>query len=140
MFCATNTLGNTFPNLLVRSVYRFHRYFLPHENGFSKFTNAYIKSAYYSICDYGVNADETWRNSDWFYTTKYGIFGYGGWIVITQSKGFTRKGIQKVRRSVRKYFCLALPSQVQATSSIMGNSVSTVDAQQVFNSVYYIDK
>ena len=24
------------------------------------------------------NADETWMNEDWFYTTKYDIFGDGG--------------------------------------------------------------
>ena len=50
---------------------------LPHEDGFSKVKNAYIKSAYYSICDdYGVDADETWMHGDWFYTTGYGIFGH----------------------------------------------------------------
>ena len=33
---------------------------VPHEDGFSKVKNAYINSAYYSICDdYGVDADET---------------------------------------------------------------------------------
>ena len=76
MFCATSALGISWqhlnhPNLLVRSVYRFHVYFhvriilhhldisLPHEHGFSKVKNPYIKSAYYSICnDYGVDADE----------------------------------------------------------------------------------
>ena len=50
---------------------------LPHEDGFSKVKNAYIKSAYYSVCDdHGVNADETWMHGDWFYTTGYGIFGH----------------------------------------------------------------
>ena len=48
---------------------------LPHENGFSKVKNAYIKSGYYSICDnYGVDADESWMYGNWFYTTGYGIF------------------------------------------------------------------
>ena len=33
---------------------------LPHEDGFSKVKDAYVRSAYYSICDdYGVDADET---------------------------------------------------------------------------------
>ena len=94
MFCATGALGISWqhlnhPNLLVRSVYRFRVYFhvrlilydlgisLPHEDGFSKVQNAYIKSAYYSICDdYGVNPDETRMHGDWFYTTDYGIFGH----------------------------------------------------------------
>ena len=75
---------------------------LPHEDGFSKVKNAYIKSAYCSICDdYGVDANEIWVYEDWFYTTDYAIFGHEGkatersppdnltqWIII-QSKGFT---------------------------------------------------
>ena len=94
MFYATSALGISWqhlshPNLLVRSVCRFHVYFhvrlilhdlgisLPHENGFSKVKNAYIKSTNYNICDdYGVNADETWMHGDWLYTTGNGIFGY----------------------------------------------------------------
>ena len=90
---------------------------LPHEDGFSKLKNSYIKSAYYSIRDdYGVNADEIWMHGGWFYTIKYGIFGGVGkatkwsppdnlkrWI-ITQSKGFTRRGIEEISKSVRAYF------------------------------------
>ena len=75
LFCAISALDISWqhlnhPNLLVGAVYRFHVYFhvrlilhdvgisLPHQNGFSKVKNAYIKSAYYSICDnYGVDAD-----------------------------------------------------------------------------------
>ena len=56
--------------------------------------------------------------------------------MITQSRGFTRKGIEKVCRSVRAYGHLVLTSQVQARSSIEGNSVPTVDAQQVFKSTF----
>ena len=122
---------------------------LPHEDGFSKVKNAYIKSDYYSVCDdYGVNADETWMHGDWFYTTDYGIFGHEvkatersppdnltRWI-ITKSKGFTRKGIEKISRSVRAYVYLALTSQVQTRSSIAGNSAPAVDAQQVFKSMF----
>ena len=52
---------------------------LPYKDGFTKVKNLYIKSAYYSICDdYGVNGDETWMNGDWFYSTKYCVFGDGG--------------------------------------------------------------
>ena len=75
MFCATDPLDISwqhlnYPNLLVRAVYRFHVYFhvqlilhdlgisLSHEDGFRTIKNAYVKSAYYSICDdYGVDAD-----------------------------------------------------------------------------------
>ena len=82
---------------------------LLHEDGFSKVKNAYIKSVCYSICDdYGVRADETWMYGYWFYKTDYVIFGHEvkaterslpdnltQWI-ITQSKGFTKKGIEKI--------------------------------------------
>ena len=162
MFCVTSALGISWqhlnhPNLLVRSVYRFHVYFhirlilhelgisLPHEDGFSKFKNAYIRSAYYSICDdYGVDANEIWMYGDWFYTTDYAIFGHEvkatkrsppddltRWT-ITQSKGFAKKRFKKISRSVRAYVYLVLTSQVQARSSIVGNSAPAVDAQKVF--------
>ena len=158
MFLVTSALSISWqhlnhPNLLVRSVYRFHVYFhvrlilhelgisLSHEDGFRKVKNAYIKSTYYSICDdYGVDADETWMHGDWFYTTDYGIFGnevkatersppddLTRWI-ITWSKGFTRKEIEKISRSVREYVYLVLTSQVQTRSSIVGNSAPAVDA------------
>ena len=166
MFCVTSALVISWqhlnrPNLLVRSVYRFHMYFyvrlilhdlgvsLPHENGFSKVKNVYIKSAYYSVCDdYGVDADETWMHGDWFYTTGDGIFGHEVKAtktpppdnltrsIITQSKGFTRKGTEKISRSVRACVYLVLTSQAQARSSIVFNSAPAVDAQQVFKSTF----
>ena len=151
MFCVTSALGISWkhlnhPNLLVRSAYRFHVYFhvrlilhelgisLPHDDGFSKVKNAYIKNAYYSICDdHGVDANETWMHGDWFYTTDYAIFGHEvkatersppdnltRWI-ITQSKGFIKKGIEQISRSVRAYVYLVLTSQIQARSSIVGS-------------------
>ena len=40
------------------------------------------------------------------------------WI-ITQSKGFTRMGIEEISRSVRAYVYLVLTSQVQARSTIV---------------------
>ena len=55
-------------------------------------------------------------------TTRYGIFGNGGKVtersppdnltrgIITQSKGFTRKDIEKLSRSVRAYVPLVLTS------------------------------
>ena len=122
---------------------------LPHKDGFSQVKNAYIKSACYSTCnDYGVDANEKWVHGDWFYTTDYAIFGHEvkttersppdnltEWI-ITQSKGFTRKGIEKISRSVRAYVYLVLTSQVQARSSIVGNSAPAVDAQKVFKGTF----
>ena len=166
MFCVTSALGISWqhlnhPNLLVRAVYIFYVYFhvryilhdlgisLPRENGFSKVKNAYIKSVYYSVCDgYGVDADETGMHGIWFYTTDYDVFGHEvkatersppdnltQWI-ITQSKGFIRKGIEKISRSVRAYVYLVLTSQVQARSSIVGNSAAAVDDQQVFKSTF----
>ena len=117
-------MSQVHPNLLVCSVYRFHVHFhirlilrelgisLLHLDGFSKVKKTYIKSTYYSICyDYGVDANETWIHRNWFYTTDYVIFGHElkaierslpgnltRWI-ITQSKGFTNKGIEKISRS-----------------------------------------
>ena len=98
---------------------------LPHEDGLSKVKNGYTKSAYYSICnDYGFDADEIWMYGDWFYTSGYGIFGHEvkatkrsprdnlmQWI-ITQSKGFTRKGIEKISKSIRAYVYLVLTFQI----------------------------
>ena len=162
MFCVKSALGISWQhlnhsNFLVRAVYRFHVYFharltlhelhisLPHEDDFSKVKNDYERSAYYSVCDqYGVNPDETWMYGESFYTTDYGIFGHKvkatersppdeltRWI-ITQSKDFTRTGIEKIRRSAMTYFYLVLSSQAQTRSTIVGNSAPAVDAQQLF--------
>ena len=85
---------------------------------------------------------------NWFYTTGYGIFDHKvkatkrspadnltRWI-ITQSKGFTRKSIEKISRSVRAFTYLVLTSQVQTRQSIVGNSAPVVDAQQIFKSTF----
>ena len=85
---------------------------------------------------------------DWFYLMHCGIFGHEvkatersppdnltRWI-ITRSKGFTRKGIEKISRFVRAYIYLVFTSQVQARSNIVGNSAPAVDAQQVFTSTF----
>ena len=122
---------------------------LPHEEGFSKVKNSYIKSAYYSICyDYGVDANETWMYGDWFYTTDYAIFGHEikaterspldnltRWI-ITQPKGFTKKSIEKISKSVRAYVYLVLTFQVQARSAIVDNSAHAADAQQALKGMF----
>ena len=57
------------------------------------------------------------------------------WI-ITQSKSFKKRGIEKISRSVRAYVYVVLISQVQARSSIVGKLASTVDAQQAFKSTF----
>ena len=144
------------PNLLVCAVYSFYVYFhvqlilhdlgisLPHEDGFSKVKNSYIKCAYYTICDdYGVNPYEIWIHRDWFYTTDYEVKAterlppdnLTRWI-ITHSKSFTRKDIEKISRSVRACVYLVLTSQVQAISSVVSNSAHAVDTQQVFKSTF----
>ena len=163
MFGVTSAFGISWqnlnhPNLLVRSAYRFVMHFhirlilhelgisLPHEDGFSKVKNAYIKSACYSICDeYGVEANETWMYGDWFYTTDHAIFGHAvkatersppenltRWIT-TQSKGFTKKGIEKISRSVRAYIYLVLTSRSKQDQA---NLVPAVDAQKVLKSKF----
>ena len=83
-------------------------------------------------------------HGDWFYMTDYTVFGHEvkatersppdnltRWI-ITQSKGFTKNGIEKVSRSAKVYVYLVLSSQVKARSTIAGNSALAVDAQKVF--------
>ena len=73
LFAATSALGISWqyfnhPNLLVRTVDRFHVYFhirlilhdmgilLPHEDSFTKVKNSYIQSVYYGLCNnYGVD-------------------------------------------------------------------------------------
>ena len=85
---------------------------------------------------------------DWFYTTDYAIFCHEvkaaerspphnltQWI-ITQSKGFTKKGIEKISRAVTAYDYLVLTFQVQARSSTVGNSAPAVDAQKVFKGMF----
>ena len=52
----------------------------------------------------------------------------------TFKRSYNKKGIQKISRSVRAYVYLLLTSQVQARSTIVGNSASAVDAQEVFKS------
>ena len=94
MFCATSALGISWqhlnhPNLLLPIVCRLHVYFhvqlilhelgisLPHEDGLNKVKNAYIKTAYYSICDdHGADANERWMHGNWFYTTDYATFDH----------------------------------------------------------------
>ena len=166
LFSATSALRISwqhlnYPNLLVRAVCRFHVYFhvrlilhdlgasLPNDGHFSKVRNAFIKSAYNVICnDHDVNPDETWLYGNWFYTTSYAVFTSElkptkrsppddfGRRIINRSKWLTRKGSEKVSRSVRANVYLVLTSQVQARSNIVGTSASAVDAQEVFKSTF----
>ena len=89
-------------------------------------------------------------DGNWFYTTGYGIFGHEvkatkrsppdnltRWMII-DSKGFTRKSIGRIIRSIRAYFYLVLTFQVQARSSIVGNSAPQVDAQIAFKSTFKV--
>ena len=84
------------------------------------------------------------------YLTGYSIFGHEvkatrrsppdnlmRWI-ITRSKGFTRKGIEKISKSARAYVYLVLTSQIQTRSSMVGDSAPAVDAQQVFKSTFKV--
>ena len=57
------------------------------------------------------------------------------WI-MTQSKGFTKRAIEKIIRSVRAYIYLVLTSQIQANSSIVGDSAPAVDAQQALKGMF----
>ena len=141
MFYATSALGISWQhlynmNVFLRSVYWFWKFFhiqivwhhlgisLPHEDGFSKVNNYYIKSTCYGVCnDDGVNTNEIWMNGDWFYSVSYTNFGYCGkatqrlppdsiaWWTITKSEG---RDIGNGCRSMWAYIYLVLISQVQA--------------------------
>ena len=76
---------------------------------------------------------------DWIYTTDYAVFGHEvkaaekslsdnltRWI-ITQSKGFTKNGTEKISRSTLVYVFLVLSSQIKARSTVAGNSAPAVD-------------
>ena len=52
------------------------------------------------------------------------------------SKGFIRRDIEQISRSVRAFFYLVLTAQAQTRSSIVGNSAPAVDAQKVLKSTF----
>ena len=101
---------------------------LPYEGGCSKVKNNFEDSVYYSICnDYGTDADEVFlMYGNWFYTKDYAVFGHEikaterslpddhTRLIVTQSRGFTNKYIEKISRSVRAYVYLVATSKVQA--------------------------
>ena len=146
------------PNMLFRSVYRFHVYYhmrlilfrlkvaLPREERYKKTNNPYWKEDYFKVCDeYGVDPLEVWLFGDWFYTEEWAVFCYNGgkrtkvappknltrWILKT-SKGFTRVGLTMISKSVRAYVYLLLTSQVQATSKKVGKTANALDAQSIY--------
>ena len=51
-------------------------------------------------------------------------------------RGFYKKGIEKMSRSVRAYVYLVFTSQIQARSSIVGNSAPPLDSQQLFEGTF----
>ena len=89
-------------------------FMLTYEHGLNKVKKSCIKSSHYSLChDHDVKASEIWMHGDWLYKMAYENGSHGEktakrfapnnltrWI-ITQYKGFIRKGIEKVRKSVR---------------------------------------
>ena len=163
MFCALTALFISWLHLNhPNSLYQYHVFFFhlwiirhhlgfpsSHDNAFSMVQIYYVKRPHYSYCcDFDVNVDEIWMKRDWFYTTVYGSYGDGGkvtqrsprdnliWLVIIQSKGYTKKFVGKLTRSVRIYFYLVFISQIQARSGIVGNSESAVHTQQVLQSTF----
>ena len=54
----------------------------------------------------------------------------------TVKRFYNRKGIEKISRTLWAYVLLVLTSQVQARSSIVGNSAPAVDAQKVFKGTF----
>ena len=163
LYCASSALGVSMqhlnhPNMLIRSVYRFHVYYhmrlilyrlkiaLPREERYKKTNNPYLKEDYFQVCDeYGVDPLKVWLFGDWFYTEEWAVFCCNGgkrtkvappknltrWILKT-SNGFTRVGLTKISKSVRAYVYLLLTSQVQAISKIVGKTANALDAQNIY--------
>ena len=163
LYCASSALGVSMqhlnhPNMLIRSVYRFHVYYhmrlflyrlkvaLPSEERYKKTNNLYSKEDYFQICDeYGVDPLEVWLFGDWFYTEEWAVFCCNGgkrtkvappknltrWI-LKKSKGFTRVGLTMISKSVRAYVYLLLTSQVQVRSKIVGKTANALDAQNIY--------
>ena len=92
LHCASSTLGVSMqhlnhPNMLIRSVYRFHVYYhmriilyrlkvaLPREERYKKTNNPYSTEDYFQVCDeYGVDPLEVWLFGDWYYTEEWAVF------------------------------------------------------------------
>lgn len=55
---------------------------------------------------------------------------------FSQSKGFAKKGIEKINKSAQAYVYLFLTSQIQTRSIIAGNPGSAMKAQHVFKSTF----
>ena len=163
LYCASSALGVSMqhlnhPNMLIRSVYRFHVYYhmrlilyrlkvaLPREERYKKTNNPYSKEDYFQVCDeYGVDPLEVWLFGDWYYTEEWAVFCCNGgkrtkvappenltrWILQT-SKGFRRVRLTMISKSVRAYVYLLLTSQVQARSKIVGKTANALDAQNIY--------
>ena len=129
MFCVTSELGIScqhlnHPNLLVRAVYKFHVYFhirsILHELGI--FYHMEMALAKLKIVTFKAPITANRKIS-----TRQ---------PYTMSKGFIKKSIEKISRSVGLYVYLILTSQVQSRSSIVGNSAPAVDALQAFKGTF----
>ena len=163
LYCASSALSVSMqhlnhPNMLFRSVYRFHVYYhmrlilyrlkvaLPREERYKKNNNPYSKEDFFQVCEeYGVDPLEVWLFGDWYYTEKWAVFCRNGgkrtkvappknltrWILKT-SKGFTCIGLPMISKSVRAYVYLLLTSQVQARSKIAGKTTNVVEAQNIY--------
>ena len=167
LYCASSALSVSMqhlnhPNMLIRSVYRFHVYYhmrlilyklkvaLPREKRYKKTSNPYFKEDYFQVCnEYGVDPLEVWLFRDWFYTEEWAVFCCNGgkrtkvappknltrWTLKT-SKGFTRVGLTMISKSVPAYVYLLLTSQVQARSKIVGKTANALDAQYIYIYIY----
>ena len=91
---------------------------LPHEDSFSKVRNAYMKSAYYSICDdYRVDANKT---------NVWGLILYNRLCYFWSWGEGNKKGYWK-NKQISEGICL-----FSSRPSIVVNSAPAADAQKVF--------
>ena len=148
VFCASSAFGvssahlNYIKHPMIRSVYRFHVSYLPHETGFNVADNPYTESEFFKICeDYRVPNDPMrYRDEKFYWSYQHGVGwpdDYIGpdsmtrWIIVT-SVGYTDVGLLRISESVRAYAYLILSSQASARCSIVGNSASSLTVQSAF--------
>ena len=160
VFCASSACRVSSAHLnytkhpMIRLVYRFHVYHhirrvlkklqapLPHETGFNAADNPYTESEFFKICEnYRVPNDPMKYQDEKFYWSYQRGVGWPDdylgpdsmtWWIIEKSVGFTDVGLLRISESIRACAYLILSSQASATSSIIGNSASSLTALSAF--------
>ena len=115
---------------------------LPYEAGFKASDNPSTNEEFLKICgDYRVPQDSMkYRDEKFYWTYQRSVSWPDDYInpdsmtrwIIKNSQGFTDVGLLRISENVRAYAYLILSSQASATSRIIGNTTSTLTAQEAF--------